>query len=68
MIVDGIETKIHYEKTLSELTVTRGMETPNMISTSLMLSKGVLSLPMYPELTDNEIETITEKIRDFYTK
>jgi dTDP-4-amino-4,6-dideoxygalactose transaminase len=68
MIVDGIETKIHYEKTLSELMVTRNMETPDMISTSLMLSKGVLSLPMYPELTDSEIETITEKIRNFYTK
>ena len=33
-----------------------------------MLSKGVLSLPMYPELTDSEIETITEKISNFYTK
>lgn len=68
MIVDGIETKIHYDKALSELMVTRDMESPDMISTSLMLSRGVLSLPIYPELTDSEIETITEKIRNFYTK
>ena len=31
-----------------------------------MLSRGVLSLPMYPELTDNEVEYISGKVIDFY--
>ena len=31
-----------------------------------MLSRGVLSLPLYPELTDDEVEHIAEKVVDFY--
>ncbi len=68
LIVDGIETKIHYEKCLGELMVARNLPSPDMISTSLMLSRMVLSLPIYPELTDGEVEHIAGKIRDFYTK
>jgi len=68
LIVDGIETKIHYEKCLGELMVARNLPSPDMISTSLMLSRMVLSLPIYPELTDGEVEYIAGKIRNFYTK
>jgi hypothetical protein len=32
----------------------------------MMLVRGVLSLPIYPELTDNEIENITDTIIRFY--
>jgi dTDP-4-amino-4,6-dideoxygalactose transaminase len=31
-----------------------------------MLSRGVLSLPMYPELTDEEVDYIASKVHDFY--
>lgn len=68
LIIDGIETKIHYEKCLGELLVARNLPSPDMISTSLMLSRMVLSLPIYPELKDTEVEYIAGKIRDFYTK
>lgn len=68
LILDGIETKIHYEKCLGELLVARNLPSPDMISTSLMLSRMVLSLPIYPELKDTEVEYIAGKIRDFYTK
>jgi dTDP-4-amino-4,6-dideoxygalactose transaminase len=68
MILDGIETKIHYEQCLSELQVARNLPAPDMISTSMMLSRMVLSLPIYPELKDSEVETIAGKIRNFYTK
>lgn len=68
LILDGIETKIHYEKCLGELLSSRNMPSPDMISTSLMLSRMVLSLPIYPELKDTEVEYIAGKIRDFYTK
>jgi dTDP-4-amino-4,6-dideoxygalactose transaminase len=28
--------------------------------------RGVLSLPIYPELTDNEVEYIVNKVKEFY--
>lgn len=68
LILDGIETKIHYDKCLSELMVARNLPKPDMISTSIMLSRMVLSLPIYPELTDIEIELIAGKIRKFFAK
>ncbi len=37
-----------------------------MLSTSVMLSRGVLSLPMYPELTDEEVSYISDKVRLFF--
>jgi len=37
-----------------------------MLSTSVMLSRGVLSLPMYPELTDIEVDYIVDKVIKFY--
>lgn len=32
------------------------------------LAKEVISLPMYPELTDQQVEFVIETIREFYTK
>lgn len=61
-----IETKIHYEKTLSEYPIAKDLLKPDMLSTSVMLTKGLLSLPIYPELTDNEVEYIAEQVKIFY--
>jgi hypothetical protein len=36
------------------------------MGTSVMLSRGVLSLPIYPELLDNEIEYIADRVHQFY--
>jgi dTDP-4-amino-4,6-dideoxygalactose transaminase len=66
MLLEGVETKIHYEYTLGDLPTTFGMSKPDMLSTSVMLSKGVLSLPLYPELTDSEVNYIAEKVKEFY--
>lgn len=64
----GIECKIHYPYTLSELPVARDFKKPDMISTSVALSRGVLSLPMYPELLDSEVEYISGAILEYYDK
>jgi dTDP-4-amino-4,6-dideoxygalactose transaminase len=62
-----IETKIHYEKTLSELPACRFFcKTLDFLSVSTMLSRSVLSLPIYPELTDNEVEHIARMVKAFY--
>lgn len=67
MLTSGIDTKIHYDYTLSELEVSKNIKVkPTLISTSYMLMKGVLSLPIYPELTDSEVEFIADKIKNFY--
>lgn len=57
----GIETRIHYEKPLSDTIIGNSehiRNRPDMMSTSHALSKGVLSLPIYPEMTDSEVDKV----------
>lgn len=62
----GVEIKKQYDYVLSELPVTRNIEKPTAFSTSFMLSRGVVSLPIYPELSDNEVEYIAKCVLDLY--
>lgn len=64
----GIECKISYDKTLSELPVALYLSKPDMISVSVMLSRGVISLPIYPELTDSEVQYIADRVVKFFDK
>jgi dTDP-4-amino-4,6-dideoxygalactose transaminase len=68
LITDGIDSKIHYEYVLGDLPIAqdRNISRPDLMSTSVMLSRGVLSLPMYPELTDMEVDYIVDKVIEFY--
>lgn len=66
LMVNGIHSKIHYEYVLGDLPVAQNLQKPDMLSTSVMLSRGVLSLPIYPELTDIEIDYIADKVDEFY--
>lgn len=68
LLNSGIESKIHYEKTLSELGITKLYKRLDFLSASTMLSRRVISLPIYPELTDTEIEYIAWKIKKFFDK
>ena len=58
--------QIHYEKALSEYPIAKDLPKPDMLSTSVMLTRGLLSLPIYPELTDSEVEYIAEQVKNFY--
>jgi dTDP-4-amino-4,6-dideoxygalactose transaminase len=53
LMLNGIDCKRHYEYVL--------------LSTSVMLSRGVISLPMYPELTDLEIEFIADSVLEYFS-
>jgi len=65
----GIETKVHYPKALSEMPLAKNIKVkPDMLSTSVMLTKGLLSLPIYPELNDAEVEFIVTKVKNFLQK
>jgi dTDP-4-amino-4,6-dideoxygalactose transaminase len=66
LILNGIQTKISYEYVLGDLPSTKELEKPDLLSTSVMLSRGVLGLPIYPELTDSEIEYTKDKVIEFF--
>ena len=66
LLLNGIDSKVHYEYTLGDLPSTFGMNKLDMLSTSVLLSRGVLSLPMFPELTDNEIEYIADQVTQYF--
>ena len=64
----GIDSKVHYEYVLGDLPLVqdRNISRPDLMAISVMLSRGVLSLPMYPELNDIEVEYIASKVHSFY--
>ena len=59
---DGIDCKIHYEKPLHEYEKYSNYKNPGVLSTASSLCRRVISLPIYPELKDSEIEYITERV------
>ncbi len=66
LMTKGVQVKIHYDYTLGDLPVAKNLHKPDMLSKSVMLSRGVLSLPIYPELTDIEVEYITDTVLNFF--
>lgn len=69
LLDNKIEAKIHYPYALSELPIAKDIiKKPDPISTSVALSRGVLSLPIYPELTDSEIEAVADIVCKFFDK
>jgi hypothetical protein len=62
----GIECKTHYKIPLSELPIADDIVKPDLMSTSTMLTRSLLSLPIYPELTDTEIELVADAVCIFY--
>ena len=59
-----IETKIHYAQPLHEVNLYRQYPGPDMLSVASALSRRVLSLPLYPELSDLEVEFIVDTVID----
>lgn len=62
----GIETKIHYATPLDTLGVSAMYSHYGVGESGATFSRESLSLPIYPELTDNEVEYIAESVREFY--
>lgn len=69
LLDNKIESKIHYPYVLSELPIAKDIiKKPDPICTSVALSRGVLSLPIYPELEDSEVEAIADTVCKFFDK
>ena len=60
-----IETKIHYEQPLHELPAYEKCSGPDILSVASAMSRRVLSLPFYPELTDLEVEYVIDQVLNY---
>ena len=59
---DDIDCKIHYEKPLHEYKKYSVYKNPGLLSTASSLCRRIISLPIYPELKNSEVEYITERV------
>ena len=57
-----IETKVHYADPIQDLPEYQHCNGPDMMSASHALSRRCLSLPLYPELSDTEVEYIATQV------
>ena len=57
-----IDTKIHYATPLQEMDLYRMYPRPDLLAASSSLARRVLSLPIYPELTDLEVEYVADHV------
>ncbi|HKP32476.1 MAG TPA: DegT/DnrJ/EryC1/StrS family aminotransferase [Chitinophagaceae bacterium] len=65
----GVETSIHYPTALPNLPAYNYLDnTPADFPVATGLQNTILSLPMYPELTESSIEYVGECIRLFYAE
>lgn len=58
----GVGTTVYYPVALNEQQCFSGLELRKQCPVAQELSKKVLSLPMFPELTDDEVKKVTESI------
>ena len=64
LAIKGIETRVHYREPLHELPAYADYAGPDMLSVASALSRRVLSLPLYSELSDLEVEYIIDSVLD----
>jgi dTDP-4-amino-4,6-dideoxygalactose transaminase len=65
LAIKGIETRVHYKEPLHELPAYADYVGPNILSSASALARRVLSLPIYPELSDLEVEYVIDAVLDF---
>jgi dTDP-4-amino-4,6-dideoxygalactose transaminase len=65
----GIETTIHYPVALPNLPAYKYLgHSPADFPVATRLQQEILSIPMYPELSESAIVYIAEQIRTFLSK
>jgi dTDP-4-amino-4,6-dideoxygalactose transaminase len=60
----GVETKVHYATPMHELPPYQHYPGPDLLSAGSSLARRCLSLPIYPELTDLEVEYVIDSLLD----
>jgi dTDP-4-amino-4,6-dideoxygalactose transaminase len=69
LTMKGVETKIHYPQALTDLEIGNQYVSFNPTGefyNAEQLCKQCLSLPIYPELTDAEVEHVAQAVKDFF--
>jgi dTDP-4-amino-4,6-dideoxygalactose transaminase len=64
LAVKNIETRVHYAQPLHEIGTFRQWPGPDILSSASALSRRVLSLPIYPELTDLQVDYVADQVLD----
>jgi dTDP-4-amino-4,6-dideoxygalactose transaminase len=60
----GVETAIHYPLPAHLQPVYHGLAEPGSLPVTEQLADTVLSLPIYPELTDAEVDRVAAAVRE----
>jgi len=64
----GIETAIHYPVALPNLPAYSYLKYPaDSFPVATRLQEEILSLPLFPELTQEQVEYVAESIKNFYS-
>lgn len=61
---NGIQTQLHYPKPLNQMTFFK-KAVPKAVADAM--AGRILSLPIYPEMTDKQIDYVVEKVKQFVT-
>ena len=62
LALHGVETRIHYATPMHELPAFQHYQGPDLLSAGSSLARRCLSLPIYPELTDLEVEYVIDQL------
>ena len=60
----GVGTLVHYPRAVHQHPAYRELARPGRLERSERLAREVLSLPLYPELTDDEATAVIAAVRD----
>ena len=63
---NGIGCAIHYPEAIPLQPGYRAIPRPCGLETTLRINEEILSLPMYPELTDDEVDKVLLAVRGFF--
>jgi dTDP-3-amino-3,4,6-trideoxy-alpha-D-glucose transaminase len=58
----GVETLVHYPRAVHEHPAYRHLARPGELDVSERLARTVVSLPLYPELTDDEVDAVIDAV------
>jgi dTDP-4-amino-4,6-dideoxygalactose transaminase len=59
----GVDTLVHYGRAVHEHPAYRALDRPGRLGVSERLAREVVSLPLYPELRDDEQEAVVDAVR-----
>ena len=67
LIKNGVDAKVHYPIPIHLQTAAKYLKYKRGdFPITEKLAKSILSLPIYPELTDNEVSYITSNIKNYF--